>query len=178
MKRKLLNFAAGAAACIALAQPQMLMAQDCVDQDDLSGAVIYAMPILYSAFSSKCANELEASGFVATGGDAFVAKYSAAQDQNWPAASRMLAQSGNADEKGEGMGDLLTAMPEEALRPFVNAIIEQKVRGEIKSEDCGKIERGLEALAPLPPENMGGFVTFLVDMAGVKSPKLCPYEPK
>ncbi|MXO90281.1 hypothetical protein [Pontixanthobacter aquaemixtae] len=180
MKRTFSKLAASAAALIALAQPQLLAAQDCVDQEALSDATIYAMPLLYTAFSTKCGSELSETGFLATEGEAFIAPYQALQDDKWSGAFVLLQQFGKG-RKGKGNDEMLklfSSLPEEAMRPFVDAIIQQKVAEEIKVKDCGKIERGVEALAPLPPENMGSLLSFIMDMSGVKNPSLCPYDPE
>lgn len=172
---------AAAVALLAMGQSQVAMAQECIEQQDLSDAVVYAMPLLTDAFMSKCDGELAADGFMLTQGEEFAAPYRAQQDRNWPAASRLLAKFAAGDDEAQGnneMAAMLGSLPEEAVRPFVDAIIVQKVSEEIKLADCGKIERGVALLAPLPPENTGGLAAFLFDMAGVKNPSMCPYRPE
>ena len=34
----------------------------------------------------------------------------------------------------------------------------------------------MELLAPLPPENFGGLLTFILDVTDVKEPDICPAE--
>jgi hypothetical protein len=83
---------------------------------------------------------------------------------------------GSAGSAGgnEDMGAMLAALPEDALRPFVDALVGQMIAGEIKPDSCGKIERGLELLSPLPAENVGGLVAFIVELSNRKSPPICP----
>ena len=38
------------------------------------------------------------------------------------------------------------------------------------------IERAMELLAPLPPENLGGLLTFILDVTDVKEPAICETE--
>ncbi len=174
--------AAAILALAALAQPQAAFAQQCVDQQDLADSVIYAMPLMAEAFEDKCGAQLKPDGFMATKGDAFVAPYRAQQAKKWPAAMRVLtvfAQSGGEDnEGGEGMAELFQSLPADAVRPFVDALIVQKLSEEIKTADCGKIERGVSLIAPLPPQNTGALVAFVFDLTGVDKPKLCPYRAK
>lgn len=146
----------------------------CVQQADLADAVVYAMPILTSAVRGKCAATLSSNGFMAVQGDAFVAPYAARQAAAWPGALRMLSQFAGEGKESEEMTQMFNALPAETVRPLFDAIIEQKVAEEIKVDDCAKIERGVELLAPLPPENVSGLVTFLLDIAKVDNPKLCP----
>ena len=170
---------AAALALAALTQPQIAAAQQCVEQQDLTDGVIYAMPLLTEAVQEKCRAELSANGFFALQGDAFAAPYRALQGETWPGAMRLLTLLAQSDNKDQSEGDddflmLMQALPEDAVRPFIDAIVVQKVGEEIKLEDCSKIERGAELLAPLPPENAGGLVTYILDLAGVDDPKLCP----
>lgn len=178
MKTTRRHLSAAIAATVVLAQPQIVLAQQCVDQEDVADATVYVMPLLASAFAGKCSNELAADGFMMSNGAAFVAPYAELQDQKWAGAYRLLL-SFAAEGKGAGpMAELMSSLPEESVRPFIDAIIEQKVAEEIKVKDCAKIERGIEMLAPLPPENMGGLLAFVMDMSGVDKPSLCAYEPK
>lgn len=156
---------------VALAQSD---AQACIEQADLADAVVYAMPILTQAMRSKCSDTLSPNGFMALQGDAFVAPYAERKDAAWPGALRMLSQFAGNEKEGADMMQMFSALPAETVRPLFDAIIEQKVAEEIKVDDCGKIERGVELLSPLPPENVSGLVTFLMDLAKVANPKLCP----
>lgn len=178
MKTTFRHLSAAIAATIALAQPQIALAQQCVDQDDVADATVYTMPLLASAFTSKCSGKLAADGFMMTGGDAFVARYAELQDKKWAGAYRLLLSFAAQGKGGDPMVDLMGSLPEDSVRPFIDAIIEQKVAEEIKVKDCAKIERGIEMLAPLPPENMGGLLAFIMDMSGVDKPTLCAYKPK
>ncbi len=163
-------------AMLALAQPQMAMAQECVEQADLSGATVYAMPLLADAFSEKCSSELSATGFMATKSTEFLAPYRAKQDANWPATLRLLKAFSEKGKGPDGMGEMISSLPESALRPFVDAVLVTMVGKEIKVKDCSKIERGIALIAPLPEDNVGDLVAFLMDMADVKNPTLCPYR--
>jgi len=44
---------------------------------------------------------------------------------------------------------------------------------EIKPDSCGKIERGLELLSPLPVDNVAGLMTFIAELADLKNPPVC-----
>ncbi|MEO9462992.1 MAG: hypothetical protein ABJ242_09670 [Marinomonas sp.] len=167
---------AAALALCALAQPQIAMAEECVEQADLSATVVYAMPLLGDAVNEKCSKELSPTGFMATKSEAFLAPYRAKQDANWPGAFRLLKMFSKKGKAPSGMGDMIDSLPESALRPFVDAVIVTMVGKEIKPADCGKIERGIALIAPLPEENVGDLAAFIFDMAEVKNPNLCPYR--
>ncbi|MEP2736375.1 MAG: hypothetical protein ABJP34_08750 [Erythrobacter sp.] len=164
MKNLVLKTAAAAMAMCALAQPQMAMAQSCIEEKDFADATVYALPLIADAFSQKCGSELSADGFMATKGDAFLAPYRAQQDANWPATLKVLKAFGADGGGPEGVGDLIASLPEESLRPFIDAIIGTMVAKDMKLKDCGKIERGIELMSPLPPENVGGLLSFVISL--------------
>lgn len=177
MNRRLVAPALALSALVT-SQAAFAQSQACVAPEDLADAVVYAMPIAYDAANTACANRLSADGFMKTRGDAYIATFREGQASAWPGAFRFLktfmAKSEGAGEGSMDMGAMLAAMPEDALRPFVDAFVGQMIAGEIKGDACGKIERGLELLSPLPSENIGGLVAFLLEMTDSKDPPLCP----
>lgn len=169
-----------AIALVALATASTAQAQQqaCIAAADLGDSVLYAMPIAYDAVSTSCAKQLKRDGFMATGGDAFIEKFRAKQDSAWPGAFRLLKSlmaKEAAGEAGSGadMTAMIAALPEESLRPFVDGIVGQKLAEEIKPDSCGKIERGMELLSPLPVENVAGLMAFIFEIAEVKEPAIC-----
>lgn len=172
-----------ALAALTSAQTAQAQQQACVAQKDLSDAVVYAMPIAYDAARTACANRFTKSGFIATRGDAFIGTFRAAQDKSWPGAFRMLkvfmADEGTGEDgaSASDMAPMLEGLPEEALRPFVDAMVGQEIAKQIKGDSCAKIERGVELLSPLPTDNVGGLVAFVADLADIKSPAICAAAP-
>lgn len=169
-----------ALAALATSQAALAQSQTCVASSDLADAVVYAMPIAYDAANTACANRFARDGFMAKQGDAYIATFRAGQNKAWPGAFRFLKtfmNNGNAGSDIE-MGAMLSAMPEEALRPFVDAFVGQMIAGEIKGDACGKIERGMELLSPLPSENLGGLIAFLMELTDAKTPEICAAPQK
>lgn len=183
---KLRNLLAAASAILALSQTQIAMAQavspPCVEQADLSDAVVYSMPSLLVAFDAKCGPSLADDGFIRTQGSELSTAYAAKQEDAWPGAKRFIMQF--SERKSEAGTDIAAAdlnaiigtMPAEALRPFVDALIQQKVAEQIPVKECSNIEHGVSLLAPLPPENLGDLAAFLFKMADVKNPSICESE--
>ncbi|WP_086619887.1 hypothetical protein [Erythrobacter tepidarius] len=177
-------FLAPALALLALASGTAAQAQQqaCVDANDLGDAVLYAMPIAYDAVGTACSKQLTRDGFMARGGDAFIAKFRSHQDKAWPGAFRLLKTFMAKDAGGQGasgtdMTAMIASLPEESLRPFVDGLVGQMIAGEIKPESCSKIERGMELLSPLPVENVAGLMTFIAELADLKDPKICSAAP-
>lgn len=163
-----------ALAALATAQTAQAQSQPCVNAQDLADAVVYAMPLAYDAASTACANRLTKDGFMATRGEDYIAQFRTSQDQTWPGAFRFLKTFMNKDGGSDDqMAAMLSTMPEDALRPFVDALVGQMIAEEIKGDSCTKIERGLELLSPLPTENMGGLVAFIAEMTDLKNPPVC-----
>lgn len=161
----------------ALIQSQAAQAQAvCIAPADLDDAIIYSMPLAYDAAQAACANQFAADGFMQSGGAAFADGFRERQDAAWPGAFRMLKvfmASGDDGSGSDEMVSLLSSMPDGSLRPFVDAIITQKLMEEIKPDSCGKIERAVELISPLPVENVSGLVTFIVEQTDMKNPEIC-----
>lgn len=169
---------APAFAFAALVTAQTAQAQQpaCVAATDLGDAVVYAMPIAFDAAQNACANRWSRDGFAAREGEAFVANFRVGQARAWPGAFRLLKtfmnDKQNAGEDAE-ITAMITALPEESLRPFVDGLVGQMIAGEIKGDSCAKIERGLELIAPLPTENVAGLFAFIAELADLKNPPIC-----
>jgi len=164
----------------ATAQTAQAQQPACVAPADLGDAVTYVMPIAFDAAQTACANRLGNDGFMATDGAAFIGQFRAGQNRAWPGAFRLL-KTFMADKSRAGadadMTAMLTALPEESLRPFVDGMIGQMIGAEIKGDSCAQIERGLELISPLPTENVGGLFAFIAEMADLKNPPICPPSP-
>jgi len=180
LKRSLapvLALAALAQASAAQAQAQ----QPCVPPADLGDTIIYALPIAYDAARTSCAREFARDGFVARGGEKFIAGFRARQNAAWPGAMRTV-QAFLSGQQNDGKGGdldmaaLAKSLPPEALRPLVDGLMGQMIAGEIKPEACSKIERGLELMSPLPVDNVAGLMGFVLELADVKEPSICPAD--
>jgi hypothetical protein len=181
MNRHILAPAMAFAALVS-AQAAQAQQQACVAPEDLGDTVIYAMPIAYDAFSTRCAARLNANGFMARGGDTFIDGFRARQDVAWPGAFRLLKtfMAQDSADKGGANADMtamIAALPEESLRPFVDGLVGQMIAEEIKPESCDKIERGLELLSPLPTENVAGLIAFIAELTDLKNPTICGTPP-
>ncbi|ABC63351.1 hypothetical protein [Erythrobacter litoralis] len=178
MNKSLTKLAKTAVALAALAGSQAAQAQACIDQQDLSDAVVYFVPVLSESFQKRCASQLAPNGFMATQGDTMIAQFEPLQADKFPAAMRVLDSFTGDNEEAASFLALTSELPPESIRPLVDGIIANEFAKDLKLTDCTKIERGLSLIAPLPPENVGGLVSFLMDVADVKKPTVCPYVPE
>ncbi|WP_157083187.1 hypothetical protein [Novosphingobium lentum] len=167
-----------AGAIAALVQTQAAQAAACLTETELTGMAAYAMPSVLDGAMASCKPHLAANGYFATQGPALVARYAARKDAAWPAAKAAFLKIGSA--KDAKMTDTVKALPDNALQPFVEAMVAQMVGSGIKPDQCQAIERASRILAPLPPENTAELVAFIVAVADKPKPgktadiPLCP----
>lgn len=157
-----MNKLAAVAALAALTVPATAPAEE-MSPAAMQAAVRYSLPHLLSGLRASCGAKLSPKGYLATRGDALLASFAQGSEEAWPAAKTALMELGAKDKNG--MGQMLGQMPDSALKPFVDATISTMVATKLKRENCGDVERGLELLAPLPPENIAGLVGFVIEMA-------------
>ncbi|WP_292628877.1 MULTISPECIES: hypothetical protein [unclassified Novosphingobium] len=163
-----------AAAALALCQGQLAQAataaEACISENEMTGLVGFALPSALDGAMRGCKPHLATTGYFATRGGEFLERYAARKDANWPMAkSAFLKFGGSGDAK---MKDTFSKLPDEAVKPFVEAMVSEMVGSEIKPGQCKAIERGVRLLAPLPPENTAELVSFILTMApGAKGSK-------
>lgn len=149
----------------------------CLTEEEISALAIYAMPGLIGATQTSCTAQLSPNGFMATGGTAMAQRYAAKGDAVWPRAKSALFKfAGDLKDK-----DLATvaSLPDEAIRPLMDALIEQKVAEEIHPNSCKDIERLARVVDVLDPETTGALTGVIVSLAlgGKEKPKVCPAGP-
>jgi hypothetical protein len=171
------RLAAAMAGTLAL-QPMAAQAQQAsVTDAEVAAIAIYSVPNLVQAMRLRCGSELSASGYIAKRGDALSGRYAALQPRVWPRAkSGMLkilgAQSSAA--QGRQMLDSLGSLPDEAVRPLVDAWIVQETSARIPVRNCQRLEWVVEALAPVEPEVAGGLIGAIVGLVDPDKMPVCP----
>lgn len=141
-------------------------AQQELDPAQVESAVRFGLPALFEGYRATCAAELAPAGYVARNADRLAAKFAQGADAHWPEAKAALLTLGGDDG---GMDPaMISGMPDEALKPFVVAFLQQMVATEIKPEQCTDIARGLELIDPLPADNIAGLIAFVVELGGRK----------
>jgi len=157
-------------------QPAIAAAQQpCITEDEVSAMAIYSVPSLVQGVRLRCGSDLSSSGFLARRGDAMVARYSALQNGVWPRAKAGLLKvfSNRASEGREGL-DMVARLPDQAVRPLIDALIVQEVSPKIAVKDCWKIERLIEVASPVDPEVAGTLLGVAVGLADPEQMPVCP----
>jgi hypothetical protein len=170
---------AGALALVSLPQAAIAQVQSaapakpCVSEQEVSALLIYAAPSLIQGVSLRCEKTLSSSGFLATQGPTLAGKFAKRQVEVWPTAkSAMLKLMDKAEE-----ARLVRKLPDEAVHPLFGPVVTQMLIKNLKPADCGKVERGISLLAPLPVESIGALAGYIVAFKNdEKGPKVCPYE--
>lgn len=152
-------------AATALVQSQADAAQQqCLTEPEIAGMAAFALPSVLQGVMTKCQPSLSPRGFFATGGQAMVARYAAGKDAAWPAAKVAFLKFG-ADKDDKTMQQV-SRLSDDALKPFVEGMVEQMVGDEIKPSSCVAIERVSGLLAPLPANNTAQLIGFIVTLVG------------
>lgn len=172
-----IRLAAVAAAALAL-QPVAAQAQpSCITEDEVSAMAIYAMPSLVQSVRLQCGSALTSSGFIARRGDAFAARYAGLQNAVWPRAKSGLLKYGAGNARS-GTQDIamFANLPDNAVRPLVDALIAQEASTKIQRSQCGRIERVMEAVAMIDPEVAGTLVGVAAGLFAPDDQKICPFR--
>jgi len=170
-----------AAAALAM-QPGLAAAQDCLAEDEVSAMAIYAMPGVVQGVRLRCASKLQPSGFLARSGDAVSARYGRLQGAAWPKAKSGLlkiAESKAASSpRGARLGGadslkMISTLPDNAVRPLVDALIVQEVAPQIDLKQCGKFELLIQTLSKIEPEVAGTLLGLVAGLVKLDEPSIC-----
>jgi len=165
-----------AAAAMAL-QPAAAQAQQpCITQDEVSAIAIYSVPSLLQGMRLKCDGKLASSGFLARRGDALSARYTKLQPTIWPRAKSGLLKYGATRAKELDMS-AAASLPDEAVRPLVDAMIVQEASARIATGQCGRIEQAMEAAAMLDPEVAGSILGLSAGLLAPDDAAICTRRP-
>lgn len=169
------TFAALAATALALHPALAQAEQACISEDEVSALAIYSMPSLVQSLRLQCGAELSASGFVARRGDAFSARFAGLQSAVWPRAkSGLLKYASGKSTAGSQNLQIFANLPDNAVRPLIDALIVQEISAKIGRGQCSKIERVMEAVAPIDPQVAGNLIGVAAGLFAPDNPPICP----
>jgi hypothetical protein len=131
--------------------------------DEASALAIYAVPSLLAATRQTCADQLSPDGFLARRGDSLSARYAAEQNAVWPMARSALFKVAAA-KAGDKLKQF-TTLPDDAIRPLADALIQQEAAEKIHPKSCRNVERMAQALSPLEPADVGRVLGTMFDIA-------------
>lgn len=131
--------------------------------DEASALAVYAMPGFIAAARQTCAGELSPNGFLALQGPGLAKRYAAEQNAAWPVARSALLRIVSA--KAPDQVKTFESLPDKAIRPLADALIQQELAAKIHPRSCRNIERMAEAISPLDPRDASRVLGVLFDIA-------------
>ncbi len=149
------------AALTAVALPTAAIAQGngaCLTPNEAQSLLSVALPDIVTSMVEKCGPTLPASAYLNRSSTDLIARYRTSANASWPAAKRAIGKLAGGDT------GMLASLPDEALKGFFTAGISTAVAKDIKPDSCSSIDRGIKALAPLPPENTADLIGLLIEM--------------
>jgi hypothetical protein len=170
-----------AAAALAI-QPTLASAQQaCLNEEEVSAIAIYSVPSLVQAVRTRCSGQLSANGFLARRGESLTTRYVALQNNVWPRAKSgllkvLVGRAGQSRLASPGAPgpELLASLPDSAVRPLVDALIVQEAAPRIALENCSRIERVAQTMAPIDPQVAGTLLGLLVGFVDSDRLPVCP----
>lgn len=163
-------------AMVALTTAQAAHAQQaCVEPEDVADTFVYIMPGAFDTALKTCGDGIGADSFMrSSDGEAFIEQFRVQQDDSWPGTLRFIKAYIAAQAGGdEGATAMIESMPEKTIRPFVDGMLGSMIGEQLKPDMCTKVNRVLELASPLPVENMGGLVAFIIEEVDLKEPDIC-----
>ncbi len=171
------GLAAAAAAAIVLHPVAASAQQACVTEEEVSAIAIYSMPNLIEAVRVRCDGHLSPGGFLNRPNSSLKSRYATLQTKAWPRAKsgllKVLATKSSAAQGSQGL-DMIGSLPDNAVRPLVDALIVQEVSPKIDTGQCGRIERVIELASPIDPEIAGNVLGAVVGLVNPKELPVCP----
>lgn len=142
----------------------------CVQREGARDTVIVMAPHLLDAVATKCRPHLPADAFLSARSAELVARMKTEAAGRAPSAAAAIRAIA---------GDKVPELPDpDALVILGGAFGGAAVAKELKPESCGEMSNLVEALAPLPTENLGRAIVSLLILsnAGGKggAPAICP----
>lgn len=158
-------------ALLLAAEPAKAAERPCVGRAQLEALAMFALPPVLDALATKCAASLPAQAYLLNGARTLSQSLAAESASSWDGARAALAAV-----DGDMPAELSPATVQGLLRDMAAAEI------KLKPDECVRIDRAGELLAPLPPRNLAGIVAMFAELGmanegkGKKKPlpAICP----
>ncbi len=135
----------------------------CLSRAEARAVLTYSLPQVIDGTAKRCRQALPADAFLTTHGQQVVQRYSGNRDQYWPQArSAFLKLSSQRDAS---MASIAGQLPDETLKPLVDATVSGLVAQSIHLESCDQIDLAIDLLSPLPPQNTAGLIALFIELA-------------
>lgn len=149
-------------------------ARPCLTRVEAGDLALFVLPAFIEGAGRKCRPALSAGAFFDIGAGTLAQRLRSESGNRWTAARAAI-------EKLSGER-LPTFFGEDMTRRMAEAAGATALIKEIDTEDCGKLDQALGALAPLPADNFARLLVLLIEAGAKEEPakalfRLCPAEP-
>lgn len=139
----------------------------CLSASEFTALSSYALPSIITGTTERCATTLPADAWLRRNGTQLAARYAAAKPAAWPAAKAAFFKIGGSSANPEAT-KLIKSLPDSSLQPMLDALISGMVGQQLPAERCTVINRLVQLLSPLPPENAAELIAVAAGL-GAKS---------
>jgi hypothetical protein len=117
----------------------------CMTREEARGFAIFILPDVVATMRDKCRATLPTNAYLSS--NAASERFRADADRRWPMAKRAFT-------KMSGHTPVVDLIGEEASRKLLTGAIIAGIIKDVKPKSCAGVDRMLQALSPLPVENM------------------------
>lgn len=152
--------ALGLALIVALPAPALAAAAEppCLTAQEFTAVSTFALPGVIRGAAQRCSAVLPSAAFLRNQSESLAQRYSAGRDRAWPQAkAAFLKIGGGMDPQA---ANLIKAMPDENLKPFVEGAVSSMVGQQLPTERCSTVDRLVTLLAPLPAESTAEVISL------------------
>ena len=164
-------------------RPERLGTGSCVTGEEVEALALVMMPEALTAVAQACTASLPESALLRRTGAQIFERYRALSAPSMARAQQAFAKiSGQAN--GKDVSEIGLDMMKAMVVPMLTEAVEAK--------DCGAINHMIELLEPLPPENLAGMISTILQLVARKeadsrqkiettepetksSPNICPF---
>lgn len=150
---RVLKPALAALAAAALPVPAVAQAAEppCLTAQEFTAVSTFALPGVIRGAAKRCTLVLPGNAFLRSQSENLAQRYSVGRDRSWPQAKAAFFKIGGGMDPQAA--NLLKAMPDENLKPFVEGAVTTMVGQQLPTDRCSAVDRLVMLLSPLPAES-------------------------
>jgi hypothetical protein len=126
----------------------------CMKPEDAAALSLAVVPPMIDAVAAKCSSALPATAFLNSGAKGMSQRFRVAVPDRGAVMARAMETFTGQAMPPEASG--------EAMVGFIEAIAVGKISENLDVKDCLSYNTMIEAMAPLPPENIASFVVAAI----------------
>lgn len=144
-------------------------AKPCLTEAEAEAITLVALPELIRGTGIACAATLPPNALLRQPSSALVGKYQAAADASWPAARTALAKVSPPE--------IASVLQTDYARPMLTGMLSGALVGKVNTSNCVPIDRAINLLAPLPPQNTAAIVVMFFQLVSADKAKKAEPSP-